>query len=135
MSQPLSAGPESSFSTHYPGDTMKLKPAALTVLLLLNAAGCGSVNLGQIDETEDPRDDMPGPGVLSNDNGESTLKWSVDDNQPSEEVKHSSLTNLDEKAEFEHFKKWNELRTRGVESDEYQEFLQWLKYQEFKAQQ
>ncbi len=61
----------------------KLKPAALMVLLLLNAAGCSSVNLGQIDETEDPRDDMPGPGVLSNDNGESTLIWNNDDSQPS----------------------------------------------------
>lgn len=37
----------------------KLKSAVLTGIFLLNAAGCGSVNLGQIDETEDPREDMP----------------------------------------------------------------------------
>ncbi len=114
---------------------LKLRPAALTVVFLLNAAGCSSLNLGQIDETEDPRDDMPGPGVLSNDKGETALKWSSDDSRPSVEPKQSSLTTFDEKAEFAHFKKWNELRTRDVESDEYQEFLQWLKYQEFKAQQ
>ncbi len=45
------------------------------------------------------------------------------------------MTTLDEKGEFELFKKWNELRAKGEESDEYQEFLQWLKYQEFKARQ
>ena len=37
----------------------KLKSAVLTGIFLLNAAGCSSVNLGQIDETEDPREDMP----------------------------------------------------------------------------
>jgi hypothetical protein len=42
---------------------------------------------------------------------------------------------MDEKAEFEQFKIWNELRTRGAETAEYQEFLQWLEYQEFKARQ
>jgi hypothetical protein len=41
----------------------------------------------------------------------------------------------DEKAEFEQFKIWNQLRTEGVESEQYQEFLQWLNYQDFKARQ
>ena len=42
---------------------------------------------------------------------------------------------MDEKAEFEQFKIWNKLRTEGAETAEYQEFLQWLEYQEFKASQ
>jgi hypothetical protein len=40
---------------------------------------------------------------------------------------------LDEKTEFENFKIWNKLRTKGIESEEYQEFLQWLNYQKFKT--
>ena len=42
---------------------------------------------------------------------------------------------LDEKAEFEQFKKWDHLRTNEPESPEYQEFLEWLKFQKFKAGQ
>ena len=113
----------------------KLKSAVLTGIFLLNAAGCGSVNLGQIDETEDPREDMPGPGVLSNNKGETTLKWSSDKKQASTKPEHVSSMASDEKAEFEQFKIWNKLRTEGVESEEYQEFLQWLNYQDFKARQ
>jgi len=40
---------------------------------------------------------------------------------------------MDDKAEFEQFKRWNKLRTEDKESKEYQEFLLWLSYQEFKA--
>ena len=52
----------------------------------------------------------------------------------SEPIPASSMA-LDEKTEFEHFKIWNKLRTEDAESEEYQEFLQWLKYQEFKSEQ
>jgi hypothetical protein len=114
---------------------LRLKPAVLTGIFLLNAAGCSSVNLGQIDETEDPRESMPGPGVFSNDDGDTTLKWSSDDKQPSTKPEQASLEELDEKAEFEEFKIWNKLRTKGEESDEYREFLQWLNYQKFKTGQ
>ena len=112
-----------------------LKPAVLTGIFLLNAAGCSSVNLGQIDETEDPREFMPGPGVFSNNNGETTLKWNSDKKQASIKAEHVSSMALDEKTEFEEFKIWNKLRTEGAESEEYQEFLQWLNYQEFKTRQ
>lgn len=49
-------------------------------------------------------------------------------------VETSSMV-LDEKTEFEYFKIWNKLRTNGVDSEEYQEFLQWLNYQKFKTGQ
>jgi hypothetical protein len=39
---------------------------------------------------------------------------------------------MDEKAEFEAFKEWNRLRSEGANSAEYQEFLMWLEYQQFK---
>ncbi len=42
---------------------------------------------------------------------------------------------MDDKAEFEQFKAWNKLKTEDRNSDEYQEFLQWLNYQEFKTSQ
>jgi hypothetical protein len=93
------------------------------------------MNLGQIDETEDPREDMPGPGIFSDDKGETKLKWSTDNNQPSVEAAEVSSTTTDEKAEFEQYKRWIKLRTEDRESEEYQEFLQWLNYQEFQARQ
>jgi len=55
--------------------------------------------------------------------------------QASLKSKQASLMALDEKTEFEQFKIWNNLRTEGVETEEYQEFLQWLNYQDFKARQ
>lgn len=112
-----------------------LMPAVLTTLLLLNTAGCSSVNLGQIDETPDDREEMPGPGIFADDEGETTLKWSSDDKQAASNPEPSNVTALDEKAEFEQFKIWNELRTKGAETAEYQEFLQWLEYQKFKTSQ
>ncbi len=114
---------------------LRLMPPALAGIYLLTAAGCSSMDLGQIDETEDPRDEMPGPGIFSDDKGETKLKWSTDKNQPSVEAAEVSSTTTDEKAEFEQFKLWNKLRTEDSESKEYQEFLQWLMYQDFKGKQ
>ena len=51
------------------------------------------------------------------------------------EQKQASSKVLDEKAEFEQYKRWNKLRTEDRESAEYQEFLQWLNYQDFQARQ
>ena len=114
---------------------LRLTPAALSGIFLLTAAGCSSMNLGQFDETPDPREEMPGPGIFSNEEGDTTLKWSTDKNQPSVEAAKVSSKTTDEKAEFEQFKLWNKLRTEDRESEEYQEFLQWLNYQDFKARQ
>ena len=114
---------------------LRLLPVALTGIYLLTAAGCSSMNLGQIDETQDPREEMPGPGIFSDEKGDTNLKWSNDKNQPLAEPVQSSSPTTDEKAEFEQFKVWNELRTEDRGSEEYQEFLQWLNYQEFKARQ
>ena len=104
-------------------------------VLLVTAAGCSSTNLGNIDETDDPRETMPGPGVLADEQGESplTLKTGVD-KEPAKPLAVSAPA-LDEKAEFEQFKKWDNLRTNAAESAEYQEFLEWIKYQKFKAGQ
>jgi hypothetical protein len=55
--------------------------------------------------------------------------------QASVKAKQASLMPLDDKAEFEEFKIWNKLRTKGEESEEYMEFIQWLNYQDFKAKQ
>ncbi len=55
--------------------------------------------------------------------------------QVTENPEQTSSTALDEKSEFELFKIWTMLKAKGVESEEYREFLQWLNYQEFKAKQ
>ena len=106
------------------------------MLLLLNA-GCSDTNLGDIDETVDSREEMPGPGIFSDDQGETTLKWSNDSKQAEAEPELAQSspdsTMSPEQAEFEQFKAWNELKANGAESAEYQEFLQWQEYQKFKA--
>ncbi len=84
---------------------------------------------------------MPGPGIFSDDQGETTLKWSSDSKQAEAEAEpelaqsspDSSMS--PEQAEFEQFKAWNELKANGAESAEYQEFLQWQEFQKFKANQ
>ena len=129
--------------------------AALAAILLFTAAGCSSRNLGQIDETPDDREEMAGPGVFSEDDGQTKLKWSTDKDKSTTTAAATDTTAatttaaatdttaatttdnapLDEKAEFEQFKAWNALRTNGADSAEYQEFLQWLEYQKFKNSQ
>jgi hypothetical protein len=113
----------------------QLKRAVLTGVLLLTAAGCSSTNLGNIDETEDPRENMSGPGVLANEQGESPLTLETGGSKKTVNAAAVSSTPSDEQAEFEQFKKWDDLRTHGAESAEYQEFLEWIKYQKFKAGQ
>ena len=121
---------------------------AAALLLLLVNAGCSGVNLGEIDESVNSREEMPGPGILADEEGESALKWSNDSKEPeaaasttnSAAVPASAATSAaatvsPEQAEFEQFKAWNELKSSGAESTEYQEFLQWLEYQKFKTNQ
>jgi hypothetical protein len=116
-------------------DIWQLKRVVLVSILLVTAASCSSTNLGNIDETEDPRENMSGPGVLANEDGETPLTLKTGKNrQPAKPVATGSGP-LDEKAEFEQFKKWDNLRTNEVDSAEYKEFLEWLKYQKFKAGQ
>jgi hypothetical protein len=115
------------------------------VLLLLAVAGCSGANLGDIDEEVNSREQMPGPGILADENGESTLKWSSDSKQQEAQsttsqaavaASASTATAMTpEQAEFEQYKAWNELRTSGADSPEYREFLQWLEYQQFKSNQ
>ena len=113
-----------------------LAPALL--MLLLNA-GCSGANLGDIDESVDSREEMPGPGIFSDDEGETPLKWSSDSKEAEAEPELAQSspdsTISPEQAEFEQFKAWNELKANGAESAEYQEFLQWLEYQKFKSNQ
>ena len=113
------------------------------VLLLLLTAACSGTNLGQIDESVDSREEMPGPGIFSDDEGESSLKWSSDSSEPSSAATAtaaSAATAADtdvtqEQAEFEQFKIWHDLRSNGSDSAEYLEFQQWLEYQKFKSSQ
>ena len=112
----------------------------IVLLLFLNAA-CSGTNLGQIDESVDSREEMPGPGIFADDEGESSLKWSTDSSEPSSTAATATAATAtgksvtQEQAEFEQFKAWNDLRSNGTESAEYHEFQQWLEYQKFKSNQ
>ena len=78
---------------------------------------------------------MSGPGVLANEDGETPLKLKTGASKKTVKAAPVSSTPSDEKAEFEQFKKWDHLRTNEADSAEYQEFLEWIKYQKFKAGQ
>ena len=105
------------------------------VLLLFAGAGCSSTNLGDIDESVDSREQMPGPGIFADDQGESSLQWSSADKDSTALPAETTSDALSEQAEFEQFKIWNQMRNESADSVEYQEFLQWLEYRKFKASQ
>lgn len=132
---------------------MKIRSNLAAVLMLLFVAGCSNSNLGDIDETMTERDDMSGPGVFAKDDGKPALSWSTGDDESTAVTTQaaSTTTTTDaatltatstaaaessaatDKAEFEQFKAWNEMREQGNNSADYREFQQWLEYQQFKA--
>jgi hypothetical protein len=108
----------------------------LPVVLLLAATGCSNTNLGDIDESVDSREQMAGPGIFADESDETKLKWSSDNSESAAELAvPADSAVVAEQTEFEQFKIWSELRTKGVDSPEYQEFQQWLEYQKFKSSQ
>lgn len=115
-------------------------------LMLLVATGCSNSNLGGFDDKMDNRDDMPGPGVFAQDDGKPALSWTVGEGDSDAALKQTdsttdsaaatagaAKTTAADRAEFEQFKAWNELRTSGRDSEEYREFQQWLEYRKFKS--
>ena len=116
-------------------ETGQLRRVVLTAVLLLTTAGCSGTNLGNIDETDDPRETMPGPGILADEQGETPLKLKTGADKEAAKPVPVAAPVTDEKTEFEQFKKWDDLRTNATDSAEYQEFLEWIKYQKFKAGQ
>ena len=128
--------------SHCKVNLSRLAPA---VLLLLLGSACSGTDLGQIDESVDSREEMPGPGIFAQDDGKPALTWSSDSNEPAAAAEQPTSTSTTtttaaaattaaaDKAEFEQFKAWDELRTKGVDSAEYQEFQRWLEYRKFKA--
>ena len=61
--------------------------------------------------------------------------YSSEQKKVSVKTEQTSSIALDDKSEFEQFKIWNKLRSEEMDSEEYQEFLQWLNYQKFKTNQ
>ena len=106
---------------------------ASLLLSMMAGSACSNANLGDIDESVDAREEMPGPGIFANSEGESSLTWSSESNDSGSATADSNSTSA--QAEFEQFKLWNQLRSEGADSAEYREFLQWLEYRKFKAAQ
>ena len=121
--------------SNYQNRNWYLRRVIFTGVLLVAAAGCSSTNLGNIDESEDHRENMSCPGVLADEQGETPLKLKTGADKEAANPVVVGASDLDEKAEFEQFKKWDHLRTNDPDSPEYQEFLEWMKYQKFKAGQ
>ena len=113
----------------------QIRRCVLVAILLITSAGCSGTNLGNIDETDDPRETMPGPSILADEQGETPLKLKTGADKEAAKPVPVAAPVTDEKTEFEQFKKWDDLRTNATDSAEYQEFLEWIKYQKFKAGQ
>jgi hypothetical protein len=112
-----------------------MRRAVFAGILLVTVVGCSNANLGDLNETDDPRETMPGPGVLADEQGESPLTLKTGADKEAAKPTPAATPVTDEKAEFEQFRKWDNLRTNAAGSAEYQEFLEWIKYQKFKAGQ
>ena len=88
---------------------------------------------GPADDGYDNSNEWVDTGRLLSD--EKKTIYNSEQKQVSVKPEHTSSIALDDKAEFEQFKRWNQLRTEDRESEEFQEFLQWLNYQNFKTSQ
>ena len=88
---------------------------------------------GPADDGYDNSNEWVNTGRLLSD--EKKTIYSSEQKQVSAKQDQVSSVALDDKAEFEQFKIWNKLRTEEMDSEEYQEFLQWLNYQNFKTSQ
>jgi len=88
---------------------------------------------GPADDGFDNSNEWVNTGRLLSDEKKSV--YNSEQKQVSAKQDQVSSIPLDEKAEFEQFKIWNKLRTEQMDSEEYQEFLQWLIYQDFKTSQ
>ena len=86
---------------------------------------------GPADDGFDNSNEWVDTGRLFSD--EQKTIYSSEQKQVSVKQDQVSSIALDDKAEFEQFKIWNKLRTEQMDSAEYQEFLQWLNYQNFKT--
>ena len=104
----------------------------LALFLCTSLLGACTVT-GPADDGYDNSNEWVDTGRLFSD--EKKSMYNSEQKQVSVKPEQTSSVALDDKAEFEQFKIWNQLRTEDRESDEYQEFLQWLNYQNFKTSQ
>ncbi len=102
----------------------------LVLFLCIFLLGACAVT-GPADDGYDNSNEWVDTGRLFSD--EKKTVYSSEQKQVSVKQDQVSSIALDDKAEFEQFKIWNKLRTEEMDSEEYQEFLQWLNYQNFKT--
>jgi len=111
---------------------MMLNQKRLVILFCTFLLGACTVT-GPVDDGFDTDNEWVDNGRILSDDVK-TL-YSSEQKQVSAKQDQVSSVALDDKAEFEQFKIWNQLKTEDRESEEYQEFLQWLNYQNFKTSQ
>lgn len=75
-----------------------------------------------------------GPGVLSDESGEIVLwRGTTTEQSTTDGAATSSAISTSEAEEFNAFKRW--LKARQAQDESYQEFQQWLKYEEYRRLQ
>jgi len=111
-----------------------LNNKTLTLIICTFLLGACTVT-GPADDGYDNSNEWGNNSRLLSDDTKTIYSSEEKQSSPAAEPEQVSSSVSDEKAEFEKFKKCDQLRAEGAESEEYQEFLQWLKFQELKAAQ
>ncbi len=121
----------------FPDDLLsRMKNKATSIILLISLLGivsCATTPAQDEDFTiygEEPE----GPGVLSDERGEIVL-WpgTTTEQSTTDGAATSSGISVNEAEEFNAFKRW--LKARQAQDESYQEFQQWLKYEEYRRLQ
>ena len=105
----------------------------ILLISLLGMVSCATTPARDEDFTiygEEPE----GPGVISDESGEIVL-WpgTTTEQNAKDGVAAASSISASEAEEFNAFKRW--LKSKQAQDDSYQEFQQWLKYEEYRRLQ
>lgn len=113
-----------------------MKNTATSIILLISLLGivsCATTPAQDEDFTiygEEPE----GPGILSDESGNIVLSPGTTTEQNAKDgAAISSSISASEAEEFNAFKRW--LKSKQAQDDSYQEFQQWLKYEEYRRLQ
>lgn len=110
-----------------------LVPPVVMLFALLGTVSCASTPAQDEDFVvygEEPE----GPGIISGETGELTFAiGTAADQNTTDEAETSPDISASDAEEFNAFKRW--LKAKQAQDESYQEFLQWLKYEEYRRLQ
>jgi hypothetical protein len=114
----------------------RMKNTATSIILLISLLGIVScaTTPAQDEDFAIYGEEPEGPGVFSDESGEIVLAPGTTTEQNAKDgVAASSSISVSEAEEFNAVKRW--LKSKQMQDDSYQEFQQWLKYEEYQRLQ